>query len=233
MSTLSCLERQRFDTETRVDANDENSPLLNKTQKQFKTQNEEDQLPSQVAFGELFNAKTRKKSTYAAWLGDATLSLDVKVALGRLDDQKYQEYTKNSALAAYLTQNYPELIPPPNGGQRPSEHRLGTIFEERYYQDTDFRRKYIRSKFPHMTSIAPFMSISSAASNHSTAGPATHRGPYHPAQNIVPFPIAEEDRKALSARVNEELKQKTASHDGEYITLSDGRKIPITYFNRK
>lgn len=80
---------------------------------------------------------------FEALLGDLQQRQDVHIQLQDFGSH-VTVFFENRAQAAYLRRKRPDLVPAPeNPGQRPSDHRLGTIFEQAYYSSLSFRFDYL------------------------------------------------------------------------------------------
>lgn len=65
-------------------------------------------------------------------------------------------YFTNEHQAEYLRTRYPALIPPPQNGNPPSNHTLGTIFEYNYEKYIEFRCRYIVWISDHSGVLEPY-----------------------------------------------------------------------------
>lgn len=80
---------------------------------------------------------------FEALLGDLLQRQDVHIQLQDFGAH-VTVFFENRAQAAYLRRKRPDLVPPPeNPGQIPSDHRLGTIFEQLYFSSLAFRFSYL------------------------------------------------------------------------------------------
>jgi len=80
----------------------------------------------------------RHKSNYDALLGDVLFKLDLHLLQPGMDGATYSSLSSNSAMAAYLQANCPELVPP-----GASAHTAGTVFEALYLLRPAFRVAYL------------------------------------------------------------------------------------------
>jgi len=70
----------------------------------------------------------RPSPSYDAWVGDALLSLQVRLRLGKVDALSFSRICSNASMAAYVRDHYPEFNVA-SVGVFPSDHSLATLLE--------------------------------------------------------------------------------------------------------
>lgn len=84
--------------------------------------------------------------SYDAWLGDALLTLLVRLLLRRVDSDYASLVCSNRSLAEFVRSYYPEWVIPHDGVQ-PSDHALGTILEAAFWRNPFLLPRYLLYHF--------------------------------------------------------------------------------------
>jgi len=98
------------------------------------------QVDSSAKFA-LANDITSFTLQFTAYLGDLKFKHDTAVALQNCSD-KLALFTTNSFQARWIEIHRLDSVPLPVGGNQPSDHTKGTIFEYYYETDPQFRGEW-------------------------------------------------------------------------------------------
>jgi hypothetical protein len=87
-------------------------------------------------------------SSHSAYIGDLLHKIDIALYRGIVDNGD-QWYISAERQSWYLKHFHPELVPPPVGGNPPSDHRVSTFFEALYATNPAFAAIYRHRLYEH------------------------------------------------------------------------------------